>query len=404
MIGVGTHTKIASASPSRASAGDTTARPLLERRPESVVRHVVDRRVVGVELGDATGEGVDAGHGQARLGERDGQRQADIAEADDGDVAVRGPGAGRGSDRGIRRGGLGQGRLHGCWASARTCTARNRLDVGDNCTRSARIGPCPRCTLRSRHVDGDASRCSSDSPSSRPTRSNARSRSTRQAEAAGFEYGWLFDSHVLWRDPYPLLTLMAGVTERMRLGTCVTNPGTREPSVTASVLATLDEISGGRMDLGIGRGDSARRVLGKRPITMADTEEAIGVIRTLVAGEPVTYEGTELHFPWTTGWTLPDLGRRLWSDGAVDDRADRRRRHPPAGRSGPHPLVLRPGPRRRCSGRARSVDDQGPGRSAGPHRAAGPGTRADPLVPCPCLQPRRSTSSRSTRARISRRP
>jgi len=51
---------------------------------------------------------------------------------------------------------------------------------------------------------------------------------TRQAEAAGFEYGWLFDSHVLWRDPYPLLTLMAGVTERMRLGTCVTNPGTRE--------------------------------------------------------------------------------------------------------------------------------------------------------------------------------
>ena len=65
---------------------------------------------------------------------------------------------------------------------------------------------------------------------------------TRQAEAAGFDYGWLFDSHVLWRDPYPLLTLMAGATERMRLGTCVTNPGTREPTVTASVLATLDEI------------------------------------------------------------------------------------------------------------------------------------------------------------------
>ena len=128
---------------------------------------------------------------------------------------------------------------------------------------------------------------------------------TRQAEAAGFEYGWLFDSHVLWRDPYPLLTLMAGVTERMRLGTCVTNPGTREPTVTASVLATLDEISGGRMDLGIGRGDSARRVLGKPPITMANTEEAIRVIRALVAGETIEYEGTELSFPWTTGWTLP---------------------------------------------------------------------------------------------------
>ncbi len=128
---------------------------------------------------------------------------------------------------------------------------------------------------------------------------------TRQAEGAGFDYGWLFDSHVLWRDPYPLLTLMAGVTERMRLGTCVTNPGTREPSVTASSLATLDEISGGRMDLGIGRGDSARRVLGKPPITLADTETAIRVIRELVAGRSIEYEGTELQFPWTSGWTLP---------------------------------------------------------------------------------------------------
>jgi probable F420-dependent oxidoreductase len=128
---------------------------------------------------------------------------------------------------------------------------------------------------------------------------------TRQAEAAGFEYGWLFDSHVLWREPYVLLTLMAQATERLRLGTCVTNPGTREPSVTASTLAVLDEVSGGRMDLGIGRGDSARRVLGKPPITMANTEEAIRVVRTLVAGGSIEYEGTELHFPWTTGWELP---------------------------------------------------------------------------------------------------
>ncbi len=128
---------------------------------------------------------------------------------------------------------------------------------------------------------------------------------TRQAEAAGFTAGWLFDSHVLWRDPYPLLTLMAEVTDGLRLGTCVTNPGTREPSVTASALATLDELSGGRMDLGIGRGDSARRVLGKPPTTMATLEEAIRVIRALVAGEHIEYEGTDLHFPWTRGWELP---------------------------------------------------------------------------------------------------
>jgi probable F420-dependent oxidoreductase len=128
---------------------------------------------------------------------------------------------------------------------------------------------------------------------------------TRQAEAAGFEYGWLFDSHVLWRDPYPLLTLMAEATSRLRLGTCVTNPATREPSVTASALATLDELSGGRMDLGIGRGDSARRVLGKPPTTLATLEEAVGVIRDLVEGRTVSYEGTDLALPWTGSWRLP---------------------------------------------------------------------------------------------------
>jgi len=128
---------------------------------------------------------------------------------------------------------------------------------------------------------------------------------TRNAEAAGFDHGWVFDSHVLWREPYPLLTLMAEHSERLRLGTCVTNPGTREPTVTASALATLNEISGGRMDLGIGRGDSARRVLGKPPITLAHTEEAIKVIRDLVEGRTVKYEGTELHFPWTGKWKLP---------------------------------------------------------------------------------------------------
>ena len=128
---------------------------------------------------------------------------------------------------------------------------------------------------------------------------------TRQAEAAGFTYGWLFDSHVLWREPYVLLTLMAQATQRMRLGTCVTNPATREPSVTASTLAVLDEVSGGRMDLGIGRGDSARRVLGKPPTTMATLEEAIRVIRDLVEGRTVTYEGAELVLPWTGKWKLP---------------------------------------------------------------------------------------------------
>jgi probable F420-dependent oxidoreductase len=128
---------------------------------------------------------------------------------------------------------------------------------------------------------------------------------TKRAEANGFRYGWLFDSHVLWREAYVLLTLMAEATEQMRLGTCVTNPATREPSVTASALAVLNELTGGRMDLGIGRGDSARRVLGKPPTSMKTLEEAIAVIRDLVEGRSVTYEGTELQLPWTGHWQLP---------------------------------------------------------------------------------------------------
>jgi probable F420-dependent oxidoreductase len=75
--------------------------------------------------------------------------------------------------------------------------------------------------------------------------------------------------------------------------------------VTASALAVLDELSGGRMDLGIGRGDSARRVLGKPPTTMATLEEAIAVIKGLVEGRPVEYEGANLQFNWTGSWTLP---------------------------------------------------------------------------------------------------
>jgi probable F420-dependent oxidoreductase len=98
---------------------------------------------------------------------------------------------------------------------------------------------------------------------------------------------------------------MAQASTRLRLGTCVTNPATREPSVTASTLAVLDEISGGRMDLGIGRGDSARRVLGKPPTTMAQLEEAITVIKALVEGRSIEFEGTELVLPWTGRWTLP---------------------------------------------------------------------------------------------------
>ena len=124
---------------------------------------------------------------------------------------------------------------------------------------------------------------------------------TRQAEEAGFSYGWVFDSHVLWLEPYPLLTMMALNTRRMRLGACVTNPAVRDPTVTASALATLNLISGGRMNLGIGRGDSSRRVLGKKPTTLAGLEQAARDIRALAAGEEIDYEGERIRMEWASG-------------------------------------------------------------------------------------------------------
>src|SRR5438128_5032828 len=121
---------------------------------------------------------------------------------------------------------------------------------------------------------------------------------TRQAESAGFHYGWIFDSHVLWEEPYPLLPLMAANTQRMRLGTCVTNPAVRDMTVTASLFATLNLISGGRMELGIGRGDSSRRVLGKKPVTWAQLEGSVNTLRELTSRHEIGYEGQPTRLTW----------------------------------------------------------------------------------------------------------
>src|SRR5882672_7939167 len=155
---------------------------------------------------------------------------------------------------------------------------------------------------------------------------------TRQAEAAGFEYGWIFDSHVLWLEPYPLLTLMATNTKTMRLGTCVTNPATRDITVTSSLFATLNLISGGRMQLGIGRGDSSRRVLGKKPVTSAQLEQAVKDFRALTGGDKSDYEGRTAQFTWASGGVPPvwiagygpkvlDLAGRI-ADGVILQFAD----------------------------------------------------------------------------------
>src|ERR1700757_1037451 len=121
---------------------------------------------------------------------------------------------------------------------------------------------------------------------------------TKQAESVGFLHGWIFDSHVIWMEPYPLLTLMAANTKKMHLGPCVTNPAVRDLTVTSSLFATLNLISGGRMELGIGRGDSSRRVLGKKPVSWSQLEAAVKVFRDLTSSREIEYEGQPTRLTW----------------------------------------------------------------------------------------------------------
>ncbi len=123
---------------------------------------------------------------------------------------------------------------------------------------------------------------------------------TQQAESSGFTYGWIFDSHVIWMEPFPLLTLMAANTKAMRLGTCVTNPAVRDVTVSSSLFATLNVFSRGRMQVGIGRGDSSRRVLGKKPTTLENLEQFVRTFRALNGGKSVELDGVSTRFPWAT--------------------------------------------------------------------------------------------------------
>jgi probable F420-dependent oxidoreductase len=125
------------------------------------------------------------------------------------------------------------------------------------------------------------------------------------AEQHGFDYGWTYDSHYLWHESIPLLTLAADRTSRMKLGHFVTNPGTREPTVLASAYATMHIISGGRMVMGIGRGDSARRTIGLQPVKMAEFEESCRMLKEFMNGRTVEWNGQELRLEWAR--TEPEI-------------------------------------------------------------------------------------------------
>jgi 5,10-methylenetetrahydromethanopterin reductase len=121
-----------------------------------------------------------------------------------------------------------------------------------------------------------------------------------QAEELGFEGIWVADSQSVFREAFVALTLCATRTERIRLATGVTNPITRHPAVLASSFATIDELSGGRGIIGIGVGESAVQTLGLRQARLARLEEATHVLRGLLAGDEVAFDGARLRMGWPT--------------------------------------------------------------------------------------------------------
>ena len=124
------------------------------------------------------------------------------------------------------------------------------------------------------------------------------------AEQYGFSHVWTFDSHILWQEPYVIYSQILAETRRVKVGPFVTNPATRDWTVTASVFATLNEMYGNRTVVGIGRGDSAVRVTNGKPTTLAELREAIHVIRELGNSREVEYNGSMIRFPWSVGSEL----------------------------------------------------------------------------------------------------
>ena len=126
----------------------------------------------------------------------------------------------------------------------------------------------------------------------------------RQAELRGFRAVWTFDSHLLWQEPYVIHSQILAATRTVTVGPMVTNPATRDWTVTASTFATLNDMFGNRTVCGIGRGDSAVRVTNGRPTTLATLRESVHVIRELANGRAVDHNGTTLRLPWASRSSL----------------------------------------------------------------------------------------------------
>ncbi len=127
----------------------------------------------------------------------------------------------------------------------------------------------------------------------------------QQAEQAGFTHAWIPDSQLLWRDPWVTLGVIAARTSRIILGTNVTNPLTRDVTVTASAAAALHEASDGRFVLGYGSGDSSVRVMGWKTSRIDFMRASIATMRSLWRGETTAPHGQPVRLAVAPGRDIP---------------------------------------------------------------------------------------------------
>ena len=210
------------------------------------------------------------------------------------------------------------------------------------------------------------------------------------AEEHGFEYGWTYDSHILWHDAYPLLTLLPSNTERLKFGPLRHEPGDARADGDRERLRDAPRHLGGRMVMGIGRGDSARRVIGYKPVKMAEFEAPLVMMKDLMNGRPVEWNGKELELTWAQGRPeIPMYVAGVRAERAGRRRPRRRRRHHPARRPRDHPVDHGAGPRGGRGGRPRPRRAQVPRlRAEHRHGRHAGGARRGPLVPGDGLEPR----------------
>ena len=147
----------------------------------------------------------------------------------------------------------------------------------------------------------------------------------RLAEDMGFDYVGVGDSQSLFREVYVSLSMIAMSTHSVMLGPTITNPITRHPAVTASAIASVNELSGGRAFLGIGSGDSSVLNLGLRPARVAELRHYIQSVRDMLAGETAEHRGNPAHVRWANA-PIPiamaaEGPRTLATAGAIADAA-----------------------------------------------------------------------------------